>query len=930
MKILLSKKKMAFLSLMLLVTLALPLMSFSLVNAHDPPWIIQTYAFITASPNPAQVDNPLVLVFWVDIPPPTAVAATGDRWQGFSVNVTRPDGTVDQVITDGVSDPVGSSYAVYVPEMTGTFTAEFSWPGQTLERAGYTGVNGSDSAYIGDFFEGGSANTTFTVTTDPPNYYQEAPLPVSYWTRPIDANNQNWAVIASAWLGQNEFGTTYLKYNPYGWAPNTAHVMWTMPISFGGVVGGDHTISDEMTFYSGTQYQLKFNNPIIMYGRVYFSLPLANSPTGLGVTCVNLRTGVTEWTRTDLASVNIGQFYDFESPNQHGVNPNGYLWVTGFAGTPITGTGIVNGNDTVSETNATAQVSATGWMAIDPLSGVNIFNETNVPSGTRAYGPLGEWLLYNIGGQNGSSSYLWQWNNTKIPGIDNPSAVTQWLPGTTNQNMSEAYDWNVTLSETLTPKSSPIGGSGFGVVSTFDPATGLYTTNPTLLRVFPGNVIFGQSSGLQQTPGTSAGIIGTPDPFTLWAINLNASRGEIGEVLWVKDYPAPPGNITINIGPADGETNVFTLYYKQTVQWLGYDLLTGEQLWGPTPMETPAWNYYTGSTALTNPIGMGYGHLYVAGYGGVLRAYNLTTGNLTFTWGNDPNDPTNSTITPNTVYGDYPTQVAAIVDGKVYLVQEEHSLGAPPYQGAMTHCVDAFTGELKWQIYGMSSWQMQAVADGYYTWLNLNDMRVYCMGPGPSSTTVQATPIGTSGDILIQGKVLDESPALKGTPAIADDDQGLWMEYMIQSTIEKPEVQGVPVQLTAVDSDGNTHDVGQVTSDSEGLFSFVWTPPIAGALKIMANFEGTQSYGPSSAATAVSVATGTSTTATPTPTATEPATPTSTSATGSPTATETQTASPSPVSPPSGGPAVEIYVIIAAVVIIIVVALIAVFLRRRS
>ena len=146
-----------------------------------------------------------------------------------------------------------------------------------------------------------------------------------------------------------------------------------------------------------------------------------------------------------------------------------------------------------------------------------------------------------------------------------------------------------------------------------------------------------------QTPGTGNDNQGAPDPFILWAINLNASRGNIGQVMWLKNFPAPAGNITVTLGAADGDTNVATLYYKETMQWRGVDMLTGTDIWGPTPMETPAWNFYTGTTGLTSPIGMGYGHLYVAGYGGVLRAYNLKTGNIDFTFGNDPNDPNNST-----------------------------------------------------------------------------------------------------------------------------------------------------------------------------------------------------------------------------------------------------------------------------------------------
>ncbi len=52
----------------------------------------------------------------------------------------------------------------------------------------------------------------------------------------------------------------------------------------------------------------------------------------------------------------------------------------------------------------------------------------------------------------------------------------------------------------------------------------------------------------------------------------------------------------------------------------------------------------------------------------------LKTGNIDFTYGNNLTDPNNSTRTPETVYGEYPTQVAAIANNKVYLVEEEHSL----------------------------------------------------------------------------------------------------------------------------------------------------------------------------------------------------------------------------------------------------------------
>lgn len=916
-------------------------------NAHTPPWNIPTYAYITASPNPVGPGQNELLVFWLDIPPPTAAGTTGDRWHPYTVDITKPDGTVVH-LGPYTSDPVGSGYAVYVPDVTGTYSAKFSFAGQTAQLANpNNGLNGTASNYVGDNYLASSATTTFVVRQTAVQYFQEAPFPVSYWTRPINENNQGWQTIASSWLGQNEFGATYLKYQPYGRAPSTAHVIWTYPLSWGGMVGGDNAVTDYMSFYSGTQYQLKFANPIIMYGNVYFSLPVNNAPTGNGVTAVNLRTGQTVWTNPALTSVNFGQLYDFDSPNQHGTTGS-YLWVTGFAPN-IFGTGIVNpGAAAISAlsgtyapgtslgavpsiTNSTAVVNALGWMAVDPQTGKLLFNETNVPSGARAYGPQGEWLIYGIGRANLTApfTYLWQWNNTKLPGNDIAGGITQWLPGITNYNMIAAYDWNVTLSQPLGYTYTTIGALGglSAGAQSYDPTTGIYTCAPTVLRVLPGDLIFGQSSGLQQTSATSNAIFGTPDPFVLWAMNLNATRGPIGQVMWVKNYPAPANNLTVLIGPEDQGTNIFTLYYRETMQWSGYDMLTGNFLWGPTPMEN-AWNFYGGTTGLTAPYALGYGHLYSSGYSGTLYCYDLKTGKTLFTFGNDPNDPNNSTLTPETVYGDYPTQVAAVVNNKVYMVEEEHSLNAPAYHGAKTRCVDAFSGKLLWDIYGISSWQQQAVADGYYTWLNLNDMQIYAMGPGPSATTVTGPNIGIAlgGSAEITGTVTDQSPniALKGTPAISDQDQGVWMEYMVQHSVDTPHVTGVPVHLTAVDANHNTIDLGTVTSDQNGVFHKLWAPPAAGEYTIVANFMGTDSYGPSSASTAVGVVPA----AAPAPTTAPPATATPPPTTATPSPTPQVTATPVP--PPSNPGIPATYIIIAVVAIIIVVAAAALLLRRRK
>ncbi len=842
-----TKKITAWIAAILVLTISCTLFTLPLATAHDPPWTVPTYAYVTATPSPAGVGQQVIIVFWLNWLPPTAAGSTGDRWQGFTIDLTKPNGDVESLGTF-VSDPVGSAYTIYTPTEVGEYKVNFTFPGQVLQRAGYTGLPGSNSDYVNDTFTRSTASATFTVQQDPVPLWEQPPLPISYWERPIDSMNTNWYVLASNWLGQSEQGANYLRYQKDGRAPSTAHVLWTKPLSFGGVVGGSNVGGPGNTFYSGTAYQFRFANPIIMYGRLYYSLPLANSPTGGGYACVDLRTGQEVWSKDFGASPSFGQFLDFESPNQHGVNPNGYLWITGT----VNGIGITdpaasvpptNGSFVAAVTNNTAVVSAPGWIAIDPMTGKLLFNMTDIPSGTRFWGPSGEAQIMGLYRQNTTAQYtqLWQWNSTKLPGNDRAGGITQWLPGVRNWNMSKAYDWNVTLSQPL-----PAG------------------TTTAIIQVFPGDMVFGRSSALQFA-GSTGGAFGTPDPYTLWAVNINASRGPIGQVMWLKNYTGTD-QMTILIGPRDQNTHVFTTYFKETMQWSGYSMLTGEKLWGPTEPEE-AFNFYGGTTGLTAPYAAGGGKLYSTGYSGVVYCYDFLTGETLFTYGNDPSNPKNNTRTPETAYGDYPYQVAAVADDKVYLISSEHSLNAPPFKGAETRCINATTGEEIWKLVSMCNWQEIAVADGYFVFLNFNDMQIYCIGPGKSATAVSASPsvITEESSVLITGSVTDQSPHpnLKGTAAISDADQGAWMNYMVSKTTAKPNVMGVEVSLDTIDPNGNFIHIDTVTSDSSGMYKKLWTPDVPGEYTIIATFTGSGSYGPSQAETAIGVAEAVQTTTPP-------------------------------------------------------------------
>ena len=66
---------------------------FSNTSAHTPSINQQTWAFISAAPNPAGVGQTITLGFWLQQPPNTASGPYGDRWVGMKVNVVKPDGT---------------------------------------------------------------------------------------------------------------------------------------------------------------------------------------------------------------------------------------------------------------------------------------------------------------------------------------------------------------------------------------------------------------------------------------------------------------------------------------------------------------------------------------------------------------------------------------------------------------------------------------------------------------------------------------------------------------------------------------------------------------------------------------------------------------------------------------------------------------------
>ncbi len=445
-----------------------------------------------------------------------------------------------------------------------------------------------------------------------------------------------------------------------------------------------------------------------------------------------------------------------------------------------------------------------------------------------------------------------------------------------NSGSLTTYDWNVSLPwlNTMPPLPAQI-----------DPTTGLLDTpvagtNPvSIVAVNYGDVMLCRNGTLPLGfAGTNKGY--PQVPFTYFAVNLNASKGAIGTVLWSQTYNPPAGNLSMVQEPVDFQTRVFTFNYQETMQFVGYSLDTGQLLWGPTPSQG-AWDYYGYPGTVYLPGVIANGVLYDSSFGGVCYAYNDLTGALLWTYGNGgAGNSTNAGL--NVFYGDYPTQIQNIANGVVYLATNEHTVPNPIYKGALVTAINATTGQQIWQLSDYpSEWSSPgsawATADGYMTFMNGYNNQIYSVGRGPSALTVQAPQTATSvGEkAVIEGTVMDISTGTKqsqqaadfpnGVPVASDASMKDWMGYVYQQQPLPTSFTGVPVSIDALDPNNNYVHLGDTTTNAQGFFHYSWTPPdVPGDYIVYATFAGTNSYWPSNAVTAMTIV-GAHPTAAPTP-----------------------------------------------------------------
>ncbi len=778
------------------------------IDAHKPAWQIKTYSFCNVSPNPIGIGQTVNVNFWLDIPPPTASGAYGDRWTNMTVVVTHPDGT-SETLGPFISDDTGGSHATYTPNVIGNYTFQMIFKGETL--LGLNTANGlpSTNVAVGDYFQPSQSNLfTLVVQQEPISYPPSSPFPSNYWTRPIYATNNNWYTIGGNWLGLgvSTFANTGMynasrNYNAYTTAPNSAHILWTKPIAFGGTVGGEYGGSEQSNYWSTSQYQPKFA-PIIMQDVLYYTMFPGSTANPAGWAAVNLHTGQTIWTKTNTTAIlRCGQINNYLTPNEYGARA--YLWATGsLSGVPSTGT---------------------TYSMYDAMTGsyvLSIINATSVsPMVLDDHGFLTGYYINATGNQR----LLTLWNATRAimrgpTGTGDPNGW-QWRPTQDAQiPFSYGVEWAQPIATNISgndlPANLAIVGAESGVVL-------LTAVSPT------GGSFF--NSGYEIDAGYSAST---------------------GQQLWIANNTRVPFTLLGTGGDYYLGDGYYCYFEPGALKLSAFNLLTGKTAWAHVLPNTSPYDSLGGRGIIANHT------IYLWTYGGNVYAYNLDNGNLIWQY----QAPSGGLESP---YGTQPLwvfMVGTIADGKLY-VPEGHMYSPPLFRNARQLALNLTDGSIVWSISAFDVTSGPAIVDGVMTTLNAYDNQLYAWGKGPSATTVSAPNLGvtTATPITITGTVTDisagtkqEAPAANfpyGVPCVSEASQSQFMEAVYMQQPMPTNTTGVQVTISVADSNGNTREIGTTTTNSMGVYGFSWTPDIRGSYSLIVRFAGSESYFGSSAST---------------------------------------------------------------------------------
>jgi hypothetical protein len=801
------------------------------------PTHIPTFLYVDAAPDPVGQGQTCYLSAIFSKPVPTSHGLLGDMFLGITIKVTDPNGVVT---TLGPHDGgmIGGWATSFTPTIVGQYTVQAFYPGQVL-----TGTNPYNSDPTTQDYHpelngstmdpSNSTIVTFTVQSDPiTSQYQSPALPTQYWTRPILALNWNWgAEVASNWLGLDATGfCTSGKYDatgcfqPYGLAPNTAHILWSKSTREGGQPGGPIT-SDPSTQFTSTSVVINmYDGMIIMNGIGYYTDHISWSGQITTWTAVDLKTGATVWKipagLTGAENLKCGFLFDFHNAQEFG--SVAYLMTTpdaaGVTRLYDAWTGTFQANITSSRNLA---------MIVDDYA-----RKTEVPGDYNGFNQIGGLLGWYV-----ENNQLKRWNSTALF-----TTVGANLQARTKVNGPATYNWTNGVDQVIQLPTLSLGYTGY-TSSSSNATLGVaaVTKEVILLRYSPTFYYQGSNFGWQETMGIDA-VTGK----TLW--------GPFNQSLpFLED--------TSIIAARDG---VYVIRNKDTNTLTGYDLQTGLVKWGPVD------TLYNANTPLDIFSDIAYGKVYLWDMGGIVQTYDLNTGTRVWNWtrGSSGYDDQRG------VYELFGYRSHSIADGKLFL--QEGVMYTPPVHPARRTVLNCTDGTLVWDILSYSARSGSPIADGVLTEWDSYDCKIYAFGQGPTQTTVTApdagVPFGTK--VMIKGSVMDISAGVKqegvienfpaGVPAVSDASVTHWMEYVYKQQPKPTNATGVMVDISVLDGNNNFRSIGTAITRADGTFSFAWNPDISGTFTVYATFAGSQAYYGSSATSGFAVESAPEHTAAPT------------------------------------------------------------------
>jgi hypothetical protein len=800
------------------------------------PTEIPTYLGLMAIPNPVGVGQNAWIRAIFTKPVPTSHGLLGDMYENVMIDITAPDGTKT---TKGPFDGgmMGAITIIFTPTQVGEYKIQAKYPGEILDGMNPYNRNASTMDYHLELkgsrmLPSQSPIETLTVQQKSIDPQYQTPLPpTNYWTRPINSLNWYWgAQVGSNWLGLDATGFCSTgKYDatgcfqPYGLAPNTAHILWSKSTRSGGQPGGPIT-SDERSQFSSTSVVINmFDGTIIMNGIAYYTLYAGWTGTPVSWEAVDLRTGELVWSRsagiTGNEVLKNGQVFLFDNAQEYG--SIAYLYTTPQAGV-IRIYDAFTGAFQANITNARSQA-----FLVDD-------NPNNVQ--------IGALLGYYVEGGK-----LKLWNSTQQFTSETRLQLRTKVDAKT-YNWTDGISWSVPLPTELNGK--PISLS-------------IAATTKEVILLWDKPSIYYQ--------GTNFG----------WYVSVGYDA-KTGAKLWGPVNQTLP--LFEDISMITARDGYYVLRNKDLNTISCYSLTTGQKVWGPIEIMHNAlsalhqfadiaydkiyiwdmggnvnaldlktgkveWTWTRGSAGIDSP----YGVYELFGY----RTHAIADGKLFLQEGvmySPPLHPARRVVL-NCTTGElvwdilsYSSRAGSIIaDG---CLQEWDSFDCKLY------------------TFGKGPTQTTVTAPDTAVTLG-------------SSITIRGTTMDISAGAKQDG-VAELFPS--GLPAVSDESMTGWMEYVYKQKTKPADTTGVEVTLDVKDANGNYRPIGKTTSDDNGFFSFNWKPDIPGKYTVYASFGGSESYWPSNAVTAFAVDEASPSAVTPAPTAT-PTSPPASTPTQSPSAT---------------------------------------------